>query len=68
MDKNNVSTIRITKEALHDLERLINIGNKDGLTEVFAQYLEDENKFNLTLTYVLEDGQTFDRFITINLE
>lgn len=67
MDKYNIATVRITKEALIDLERLINTGKKDGLTEVFAQYREEDDKFDLTLTYV-QEGQTFDRHISINLE
>lgn len=47
MNNKNIATVRITKEALTDLEYLIDDGKNDGLTEVFAQYLKDEDRFSV---------------------
>ena len=65
--QNIIYNIRTTKEALQDLESLVNRAKYEGLINVQAKLNESEQAFEITLTY--QEGNTcYDRHISIKLE
>lgn len=70
MDIRGIKKVMITEEALQDLEKVVNNAKQDGLLNVTASYNEQASTFEFEMEYESKEqqGQTFTRSISINLE